>query len=120
MKQFVADGLRNLCFHLIKQRNHIIVQRPFTPALEVNEIQLVVLDHDVARLEIAIHEEVAWSLADEVGEGLEVLAQSRLVEVDFLVRLDEIVFEVVQIINDGLAVETLGRVGLAIIQPFVT
>ena len=58
-------------------------------------------------------------MVNEVGEGFEVLAQARLVEVDFLVWFDEIVLEIVQIIYDGLSVEALGRVGLAVIQAFV-
>ena len=120
LNQFVACGLRHLRLHLIEQRNHIIIQRAFSSALEVDEIQFVIFHHNVARLEISVHEEFAWGLADEIGEGLEILAQSRLVELDFLVRLDEIVFEIVQVVENALTVETLGRVGFAVIKSLMT
>ena len=120
LDEFIADILRNLCFHLIKQGNHIIIEWAFAPALEVDEIQLSILHHDVPGLEISVHEEVARRLADEVGEGVEVIVQAGLVEVDFLVRLHEIIFEVVEVGQNRLPVEVLGRVGLAVVQPLMT
>ena len=34
--------------------------------------------------------------------------------------LDKIVFEIVQVVKDGLAVKTRGGVGLGIVKPFVS
>ena len=116
INEFVADGLWQLRLHLIEQRHDIVIQRAFPSALKVDEIQLVIFDHDVARLEIAVHEIVARSLTEEVGESVEIAVEARLVEVDFLVRLHEIVFEIVEVVEDGLSVEARSGVGFAIVK----
>lgn len=74
--------------------------------LEINEIRLSIFHHDVARLEIAVHEEIVGRRADEIGKGVEIVVEPRFVENDFLMRLDKIIFEIIQVVNDGLTVET--------------
>ena len=38
----------------------------------------------------------------------------------FLVRLDEVVLEIVEVVDDGLPVEAFGGVGLRVVQTFVS
>ena len=49
---------------------------------------------------------VIVSRADEIGKSVEIVVEPCLVENDFLVRLDEIIFEIVEVVDDGLSVET--------------
>ena len=106
LNEFIAQRLGHLCLDLVEQRNHIVLQRSFSSALEINEIRFAVFHHDVARLEIAVHEEIVGRRADKIGEGVEIVVQARFIENDFLMWLDEIIFEIIQVVDDGLSVET--------------
>ena len=72
LDELVAKVLRHLCFHLIQQRNHIVLKRSLPSALKIDVAGDAVVNHDVAGLEVAVHEKRVASFEDEVCKTLEI------------------------------------------------
>ena len=63
---------------LPEERGHIVVDRPLSPALEVDEPGYPVVYHHIARLEIAVHEGVGRGAEQHIGKTLEIVLKCSL------------------------------------------
>lgn len=120
LHQLVSERLRHLGFHLIQQGDDVILHRASSSSLIVNEIRLLMVDHHVARLEVTVHEEIVRRLGEISGQLAELVLESLFVEDDLGVGLDEVVFEVVEVIHHRGCVEAGDGIDLAVVQALVS
>ena len=85
------------------------MERAAATTLIVDEPGAVIANHDIAGLEIPVHEMFGAGFQNKSGERPEIAFEPRLAERDVR-QLEEVVLEVVQIPLDGLAVERLSRI----------
>ena len=81
----------------------------------VEKIRLPFAQHDVARLKIAIQEEVALGTQKKFREALEIVFQRLLVKWDSG-ETQKIVFEIVEVPDDGLAIEAATGITNAVVE----
>ena len=72
--------------------------------------------HDVARLEVTIHESAVSGLTDKIGKAAELCFQSGLVEYDGSLGFHKIVLEVVQIVHHRRFVKARHGIHLAVVE----
>src|SRR5262249_22304827 len=65
---------------VVQERGDIVLQSAFASALVIDKIRLAVAQHDIARLKVAIKEEIARCAQEELREGVEVVFQRLLAE----------------------------------------
>ena len=56
VNQFLTQAVRIVGLGLPEERSHVVIQRSFPPSLEINQVRLSVLHHDITALEVTIHE----------------------------------------------------------------
>src|SRR5271157_1935187 len=115
VQKLLAELRRQVGFGVEQQRGDVVLQGTFAAALIVNEEWLPIPQNHVAGLEIAVEKVVAWRAQEEIGKTAEIVLQALLTEWN-PGRAKEIVFEIVQIPRDGLAVEAGARIAGGIIQ----
>ena len=91
------------------------MQRAFAAALVIQKKWLAVAQHDVARLEIAIEKIIAVGAQQELRQAAEIVFQRLFVEGN-AGEPKKIIFEVIQIPGDGLAIEAGARIADFVIQ----
>ena len=91
------------------------MQRAFAAALIIQKIRLAVAQHDVARLEVAIEKIIAAGFQQELRQAGEIVFQRLFVEGD-AGEAEKIIFEIIQIPSDGLAIKTGPRIAHAVVQ----
>src|SRR5260370_1491741 len=109
IEQILADVRRQISLGVKQQRRNVILQRPFAPALVINEKRFAVTQQDVARLKIAIEKIIAWSAQQKVGQAAEIVFQ-RLLVTGNACEPQKIIFEVIQVPRDRLAIEASDRI----------
>lgn len=105
IEELLAKFRREIGFGVVEERANVILQGAFAAALIVDEERIAVAKEDVARLEIAIEEIIARGAEKEIGETGEVFFKGMFVERD-AGKAEKIIFEIVEIPGDGLAIET--------------
>ena len=78
--------------------------------MKINEIGIVLIDHDIAALEVAVHEDIAWNRKQIVCQTLKISFEFGLGKV-YVSEFEEVVFEVIQVPEDAFAVKS--RYGIA-------
>ena len=110
VEEVESDYFREVAFGAVEQRGHIILCCATTASLIIYIIQLVILYHYVAALEVAVEEVSAVGLEEEVGEAVKIILEKLLVE-RIVGELEKMVLEVVEIPEDGLTVEVAAGIG---------
>src|SRR5437899_1404877 len=105
IEELLAKIGREVSLGVIQERSDVILQGAFATALVVDKKGITVAQHDVAGLEVAVEKIIARGTEKKFGETSEVFLKGMFVEGD-AGEAEEIVFEIVQIPGDGLAVET--------------
>src|SRR5215467_6110481 len=98
-----------------EKRSNIVLQSAFTPALVVNKIRHTVAQHDVARLKITIQEIITGSFEKEIGKVVKIVLEGAFVEGN-AGQAEKIVFAIIQIPGNGLAIEAGDGVAQAVVQ----
>ncbi len=112
----MAQTRREISLGLPQERGHVVVERPAASALKIYEPRLAVLYHDVAALEVAVHERAALRAKEHIGEILEVVLKT--VFLKFKARgLQETVFEVIEVPQNRARVEMRRGIALREIHP---
>ena len=94
--QFHPERIRKIGFGLPQERSHIVIERAFSSALEIDEIRFSVFYHYVAALEVAVQEGGRGTAHQDFGHVLEFIFQ--FVFLEFQSRsFQKAVFEVVQV-----------------------
>jgi len=94
IEQLLPQFGRKIGLGIVQKRGDVILQRSLAPALVIEEIRLSVAEHDVARLEIAVEEEIARCREQEFREPAEVIFQRLLAERNAC-EPQKIIFEVI-------------------------
>ncbi len=115
IEKLLAKFGRKIGFGIEEERGQIVLERAFAAALIVEEIRLSIAKHDVAGLEVAIEKIVAVGGEKKFGETIKIVFERLFVEGN-AGEAKKIVFEIVEIPNDGLAVETAAGITDGIIQ----
>src|SRR6266851_325180 len=105
IEELLAQIGREVGLGVVQERSDVVLEGTFAAALIVNEEGVAVAQHDVAGLEVAVEKIIARGTEKKFGETSEVFLKGMFVERD-AGESEEIVFEIVQIPGDGLAVET--------------
>src|SRR5205807_6605830 len=100
---------------VIQKRGDVVLQRAFAPALIVEKKRLALVQHDVARLEVAIHEVIAPGAQQKLRQPAEIIFQRLLVERNAC-QPQKIIFEVIQVPGNRLPVETSARITYFVVQ----
>lgn len=79
-EQVFAKRRREISPCLPQETDYIVVARTTTTTLKIDEIGLVVVDHNVSALAIADDKGVLRNGEDGVGEGFEVVLEGRLID----------------------------------------
>src|ERR1700676_355912 len=105
VEKLLAELGREIGFGIVEERSDVVLQSAFAAALVVDEERLcVVAEEDVARLEVTIEKIISRGAEKKIGQAAEIVFQSALVERNAR-EPQEIIFEIVEIPGDGLAVE---------------
>jgi len=91
------------------------LQGAFAAALVVEEVRLAVAQHDVAGLKIAVEKIISRGAEKKIGEAVEVVLKSVFIERN-AGKTQKIIFEIVEVPGDGLAIETRDGIADAVIQ----
>jgi hypothetical protein len=105
VEKLLAELGGKISFGVVEERGDIVLQGAFAAALVVDEVWLAVAKHDVAGLEVAVEKIIARGAKKKIGEAAEILFERVLVERN-TGEAEKIVFEIVEVPGDGLAIET--------------
>src|SRR5260370_30365088 len=105
IEELLAQIGREVGLGVVQKRSDVVLQSAFAADLVVDEKGIAVAQHDVAGLEVAVEKIIARGTEKKFGETSEVFLKGMFVEGD-AGEAEKIVFEIVQIPGDGLAVET--------------
>src|SRR5258708_15927098 len=103
IEQLLAQLRRQVGFGIVEQGSDVVLKRPLPPTLIVEKKRLPANEHDVAGLEIAVEEIVAVGAQQEICQALEIVFKRLLVERNSG-EPQKVIFEIIQIPGDGLAV----------------
>ena len=115
--QCLPECVREIGFGLPEEGGHVVVDRSPSPALEVNEPRPVFSQHDVAALEVPVHEGGCVLLQQDVGHGLEVIFQAVFLKIHAR-GFQEAILEIIEVPKHRAAVEGGLRIATVEIQSF--
>ena len=104
VQQLFAQAFRITGLGLPEEGGHIVKERAFASALEIDEPRFTVLDHDIPALEVSVHEGSRRTAEQYIAHLHEVVFQLVFLEIQSR-SFQETIFEVVQIPEDGTLVE---------------
>ena len=105
IEKLLAEFGREVGLCVEKERGQVVLEGAFAAALVVEKIWFAVAEHDVAGLEVAIEEKIAFRTEKKLGEALEIVFERLFVERN-AGKAEEIILEIVEIPDDRLAIET--------------
>src|SRR5258707_7938273 len=109
IEKLLTEFGREIGLCVEEERGQVVLECAFAATLVVEKIRFAVAKHDVAGLEVAIEEKIAFGTEKKLGEAFEIVFEGLFVEWN-AGEAEEIIFEVVEIPDDGLAVETAAGV----------
>ena len=116
IEQLPAQLRRQIGLGVVKKRSNVVLQRAFAAALVIQKKGPAIAQHDVARLEIAIEKIIAVGASSRnFVKRAEIVFQRLLVEGD-AGEAEKIIFEIIQIPSDGLAIEAGARITNVVVE----
>src|SRR3954471_165878 len=115
IQQLLAQRGREISLGIVEQRSYVVLQSALASALIVDEIRLAVAQHDVSGLKVAVEEVVARRRQQELGQMTEVVLECLLVERN-AGQSQEIIFKVIQIPRDRLAIKAGTRIAEFVVE----
>src|SRR5882672_1701290 len=104
-EELLTELGREVGLGIVQERGDVVLQSTFASALIVDKKGIAVAQQDVAGLEVAVKEVIARSAQQKFRQAAKIVFEGLLVEGD-AGEAEEIIFEIVQIPGDGLAIET--------------
>src|ERR1700687_1800941 len=104
IKEFLAQRGRQVRLSVVEKGSDVVLEGALTSSLVVEKEGLAIVEHYVARLKVAIEKIVVRRGKQEFGKTGEVVFQ-RLLAKGNAGETEKVIFEVVQIPGDGLAIE---------------
>ncbi len=115
IEKLLAEFGREIGLCVEEERGQVVLECAFAAALVVEKIGFAVAKHDVAGLKVAIEEKIAFGTEKKLGEAFEIVFEGLFVEWD-AGEAEEIIFEIVEIPDDGLAIETSAGIADGIVE----
>ena len=103
-EQLLAQFRRQVGLGIVQKRSDVVLQRPFAAALIIHKIGIAVAQHHVPGLEIPVKKVIAGGAQQKLRQAAKIIFQGLFVEGD-AGEPEKIIFEIIQIPGDGLAVE---------------
>jgi hypothetical protein len=115
IEELLAEFGGEIGLGVVEERGDVVLESALAAALIVDEEGIAVAEENVAGLEVAIEEIIARGAEEEIGEAREVFFKGMFVEGD-AGEAEKIVFEIVEIPGDGLAVEAGDGIADAVVE----
>src|ERR1700722_19217229 len=115
IKQLLAQLRGQIGLGIVQKGSNVILQRPFASALIIEKKRLTIAQHDVARLEIPVHEIVAIRAQQESRQTVEIVFQCLLIEGNSR-QAQKVIFKIIEVPGDGLPVKASSRIANAVVQ----
>jgi hypothetical protein len=115
VEKLLAEVRRKIGFAIVEERGDIILKSAFAATLIVQEVRLAADQHDIPRLEVPEEKVIALGAQKKGGQAFKIVFEFLLLEGN-IGEPEEIVFEIVEIPGDGLAVETGDGIADGIIE----
>src|SRR5467141_1128088 len=115
IKQQLAHVGRQVGLGIVQKRGDIVLQSAFAAALIIHKKGIAVAQQDVGGLEVAVEKVIARSAQQKFREAAKIVLQGLFVEGD-AGETEEIIFEIVQIPRDGLAIEAGDGIADTVVQ----
>src|SRR5712692_944741 len=115
IEELLAQIGREVGLGIVQERSDVVLKSAFAATLIIHEKGIAVTQQDVAGLEVTVKKVVARSAEEEFNEAVEIVFEGLFVEGD-AGEAKKIVFEIVQIPGDGLAVEAGDGIADFVIQ----
>src|SRR5256886_2255719 len=115
IEKLLTEFGREIGLCVEEERGQIVLECAFAAALIVEKIGFAVAKHDVTGLKVAVEEKIAFGAEKKFGEALEIVFERLLVEGD-AGEAEEIIFEIVEIPDDGLTIEATAGIADGIVE----
>src|ERR1700733_11755185 len=115
IKQLLAQLWRQIGLRIVQQGSNVILQRPFASALIIEKKRLTIAQHDVAGLEIPVHEIVAIRAQQESRQTVKIVLQRLLIEWNSR-QAQKVILKIVEVPGDGLPVKASSGIAHAVVQ----
>src|SRR5467141_1915249 len=115
IEKLLTELGRQVGFGIVQERGDVVLQSTFASALIVDKKGIAVAQQDVAGLEVAVEEIIAGSAQQKFRQAAKIVFEGLLVEGD-AGEAEEIIFEIVQIPGDGLAIEAGDGIAHTVVQ----
>jgi hypothetical protein len=115
IEELLAEFGGEIGFGIVEERGDIVLESTLAATLVVDEKGIAVAEEDVAGLEVAVKEIVARGAEEEIGEAREIFFKGVFVEGN-AGEAEEIIFEIVEIPGDGLAIEAGNGIADFVVQ----
>src|SRR5437764_10363138 len=115
IEQLLAQLRRQVGLGVIQNGSNVVLQRSLASALIVQKEWPVIAQHDVARLEITVKKIFAVGGQQKAGQAPKIIFQRLLIERNAC-ETKKIIFEIVQVPGNRLAVKAAPRITHFVIQ----
>src|SRR6267143_5640344 len=115
IEELLTELGRQVGLGIVQERGDVVLQSAFAAALIIHKKGMAVAQQDVAGLEVAIEKVIARSAQQKFRQSAKIVFKGLFVEGD-TGEAEEIIFEVIQIPGDGLAIETGDGIADTVVQ----
>src|SRR6266850_2173163 len=115
IEKLLTELGRQVGFGIVQERGDVVLQGAFAPALIVDKKGIAVAQKDVAGLEVAVEKVIARSAQEKFRQAAKIVLEGLFIEGD-AGEAEEIIFEVIQIPGDGLAIEAGDGIADTVVQ----
>src|SRR6266705_2284579 len=115
IEKLLAEIRRQVGLGIVQERGDVILQSAFAAAVIFHEKGIAIAQQDVAGLKITIKKVIAGGAQEKFGQAAEIVFERLFVEGD-PGKAEKIIFEIVQIPGDGLAVKAGDGIANTVIQ----
>src|SRR6266404_4999331 len=115
IEKLLTELGRQVGFGIVQERGDVVLQGAFAAALIVHEKGVAVAQQDVAGLEVAVEKVIARCAQEKFRQAAKIVFEGLFVEGD-AGEAEEIIFEVIQIPGDGLAIEAGDGIADTVVQ----
>src|SRR6267142_4203877 len=115
IEELLAELGRQVGFGIVQERGDVVLQGAFAAALIVHQKGVAVAQQDVSGLEVAVEKIVARCAQQKFRQAAEIVFEGLFVEGN-AGEAEEIIFEVIQIPGDGLAIEAGDGIADTVVQ----
>src|SRR6266481_493877 len=115
IEELLTELGRQVGLGIVQERGDVVLQSAFAAALIIHKKGIAVAQQDVAGLEVAVKKVIARSAQQKFCQTAKIVFEGLFVERD-TGKAKEIIFEVIQIPGDGLAIEAGDGIADTVVQ----